>query len=58
MEGVKWPLGMIDGWQIKYEVWPEPRELLEASCDLGSDPETLRTSFPTLSFDHLPAVWW
>lgn len=44
----------------KYEVWPEPRELLEASCDMGgrSSGEMTEEFGPHLDFGHLPAVWW
>lgn len=45
---------------IKYEVWAEPRELLEASCDMGDRmPAEMSKEFsPTLDFGHLPPVWW
>jgi hypothetical protein len=40
------------------QVWPETRETLEASCDIGSTPDRLKQDFPDLDFDHLSQVWW
>lgn len=52
-----WVLVFMVG-QVRYEVWPQPRELLEASCDLGSPLPQLQADFPQLDFSHLPPVWW
>lgn len=45
---------------INYEVWTEPQELLEASCDMGDRlPAEMSAEFgPALDFGHLPPVWW
>jgi hypothetical protein len=42
-------------------VWAEPRELLEASCDLGEkEIEEMKEEFspPFSHIDKLPPVWW
>lgn len=46
--------------RVKCEVWAEPRELLEASCDMGDRPpaEMSNEFGPALDFGHLPPVWW
>jgi len=40
------------------EVVPLLRERVENSCDVGRPPAELAAEFPTLSFEHLPQVWW
>lgn len=36
----------------------EAREHCGHSCDVGAHPETLKTRFPDMVFDHLPDIWW
>ena len=33
-------------------------EVLDTSADIGSDPSTLASMYPALSFSHLPPAWW
>jgi broad specificity phosphatase PhoE len=47
------------GKQVRWEIWPELREFLEASADLGSDRSELSVLFPSLPWQTLPeGVWW
>ncbi|WP_411137936.1 histidine phosphatase family protein [Streptomyces sp. C10] len=34
------------------------RERVTNSCDVGRSPAVLAADFPSLSFRHLPEVWW
>jgi len=43
---------------IPYVVWPESRETLEASCDIGSSVTELSKKYPALSFEQCPEIWW
>lgn len=43
---------------IRIEVEPLVRERNAFSCDIGSEADDLRRSFPDLVFDHLAPNWW
>ncbi|WP_299191121.1 histidine phosphatase family protein [uncultured Litoreibacter sp.] len=44
--------------QRQISVEPETREHLGHSCDIGISPSRLSRSFPDMTFDHLPQIWW
>merc|ERR1719375_1838853 len=47
------------GDKVPWEIWPELREFLEASADLGSERSELSELFPGLPWETLPeGVWW
>jgi broad specificity phosphatase PhoE len=51
-------LGAFGTRGLPLVIEPLHREHLNASCDVGSSPDTLAGAFPELDFDHLDDPWW